>query len=122
MNRQTFFFSPKFNKKLIYNLQTNKYQEFTNAYVYSIIVKTKNSDPNHAELCELATKKWNKIKRKDKTEIDDIIRGYLATLYNLCDIQTVRSKSSRSREESLPNYSTFHTVDPVQEISVNASA
>ncbi|CAB4437176.1 unnamed protein product [Rhizophagus irregularis] len=122
MNRQTFFLSPKFNKKLIYNLQTNKYQEFTNAYVYSIMVKTGNGDPNRAELCESATKEWNNIKRKDKPEIDDIIRGYLAKPYNLCDIQTVRSKSSRSREESLQNLPTFHTVDPVQEISVNASA
>ncbi|GET55754.1 hypothetical protein RIR_jg13754.t1 [Rhizophagus irregularis DAOM 181602=DAOM 197198] len=66
-------FSPKFNKKPIYNLQTNKYQEFTNAYVYSIMVKTGNGDPNRAELCESATKKWNYIKRKDKLEIYDII-------------------------------------------------
>ncbi|EXX58144.1 hypothetical protein RirG_200540 [Rhizophagus irregularis DAOM 197198w] len=86
------------------------------------MVKTGNGDPNRAELYESATKEWNNIKRKDKPEIDDIIRGYLATPYNLCDIQTVRSKSSRSREESLPNLPTFHTVDPVQEISINASA
>ena len=86
MNCQTFFLSLKFNKKLIYNLQTNKYQEFTNAYIYSIMVKIRNGDPNHAELCKSATKEWNKIKRKDKTEIDDIIRGYLAMPYNLCDI------------------------------------
>lgn len=56
MNRQTFFLSPKFNKKPIYSLQTNKYQEFTNAYVYSIMVKTGNGDPNRSELCESATK------------------------------------------------------------------
>ncbi|PKK63532.1 hypothetical protein RhiirC2_716926 [Rhizophagus irregularis] len=122
MNHQTFFLSPKFNKKLIYKLQTNKYQEFTNAYIYSIMVKTGNGDPNRAELCESAAKEWNKIKRKDNTEIDAIIRDYLATPYNLCDIQTVRSKSSRSREESRPNLPTFHTVDPVREISLNASA
>ena len=122
MKCQTFFLSPKFNKKPIYNLQTNKYQEFTNAYVYSIMVKTGNGDPNRAELCESATKEWNKVKKKDKTEIDDIIRGYLATPYNLCDIQTVRSKSSGSREESHPNPPKFHIVDPVREISVNASA
>ena len=34
----------------------------------------------------------------------------------------MRSKSSGFREESLPNLSTIHTVDPVPEISVNASA
>ncbi|CAI2197250.1 6766_t:CDS:2, partial [Funneliformis geosporum] len=37
---------PKFNKKPIYNLPSNKYQEFTNAYVYSIMVKTGNGTPN----------------------------------------------------------------------------
>ncbi|CAB5209625.1 unnamed protein product [Rhizophagus irregularis] len=122
MNRQTFFLSPKFNKKPIYSLQTNKYQEFTNAYVYSIMVKMGNGDPNRSELCESATKEWNKIKRKDKPEIEDIIRDYLATPYNLCDIQTMRSIPSGSREESLPNLSTIRTMDPVPEISVNASS
>ncbi|GES92068.1 hypothetical protein GLOIN_2v1783204 [Rhizophagus clarus] len=48
------------------------------------MVKTRNGDPNHAEL--------------------------------------LKSKSSGSREESLPNYLTFHTVNSVQEISVNTSA
>ncbi|GBC33693.2 hypothetical protein GLOIN_2v1783204 [Rhizophagus irregularis DAOM 181602=DAOM 197198] len=122
MNRQTFFLSPKFNKKPIYSLQTNKYQEFTNAYVYSIMVKTGNSDPNRSKLCELVTKEWNKIKRKDKPEIDDIIKDYLATPYNLCNIQTMRSIPSGSREKSLPNLSTICTVDPVPEISINVSS
>jgi hypothetical protein len=122
MNRQTFFFSPKFNKKPIYSLQINKYQEFTNAYIYSIMVKMGNGDPNLAKLCESATKEWNKIKRKDKPEIDDIIKDYLATPYNLCNIQTMRSISSRSREKSLPNLSMIRIVDPVPEISVNASS
>ncbi|CAB4484634.1 unnamed protein product [Rhizophagus irregularis] len=86
------------------------------------MVKTGNGDPTRAELCESAAKEWNKIKRKDNTEIDDIIRGYLATSYNLCDIQTVRSKSSGFKDESHPNLPMFHIVDPVQEISLNASA
>ena len=122
MNRQTFFLSPKFNKKPIYHAPTNKYQEFSNAYVYSIMVKTGNRTPNRADVCSEATKEWNKIKSKSREEIDDIIKNYLATPYNLYDIQTIRSKSSGSREESLPNLSTIHTVDPVPEISVNASA
>ena len=40
MSRQTYFIGPKFNKKSIYNSSVNKYQEFTNAYVYSTMVKT----------------------------------------------------------------------------------
>ncbi|PKC52901.1 hypothetical protein RhiirA1_480417 [Rhizophagus irregularis] len=81
------------------------------------MVKTGNGDPNRSELCESATKEWNKIKRKDKPEIEDIIRDYLATPYNLCDIQTMRSIPSGSREESLPNLPTIRTMDPVPEIS-----
>jgi hypothetical protein len=38
MSRQIFLVSPKFNKKLIYASPTNKYQEFTNAYIYSTAV------------------------------------------------------------------------------------
>ena len=64
MNHQTFFLSSKFNKNSIYSLPSNKYQEFTNAYVYSIMVKTGNGDPNRAELCDAASKEWNKIKKK----------------------------------------------------------
>ncbi len=56
MNHQTFLVSPKFNKKLIYNSPANKYQEFSNAYVYSFMVKTGNDTPNHAEICHEATK------------------------------------------------------------------
>ncbi|PKB95162.1 hypothetical protein RhiirA5_437252 [Rhizophagus irregularis] len=82
------------------------------------MVKTGNSDPNRSELCESATKEWNKIKRKDKLEIDDIIRDYLTTPYNLCDIQTMRLIPSGSRKKSLPNLPTIRTVDPVPEISL----
>ena len=83
---QTFFVSPKFNKKLIYNSPTNKYQEFSNAYVYSIIVKTGNGTPNRADVCDKATKEWNKIKNKSAEEIDNVIRKYLTTQFNLYDI------------------------------------
>ena len=79
MSRQIFLVSPKFNKKLIYASPTNKYQEFTNAYIYSIMVKTGNCTPNHVDICREAAKEWNKIKGKGESEIDDIIRNYLIT-------------------------------------------
>ena len=122
---QTFFVSPKFNKKLIYNLPTNKYQEFSNAYVYSIMVKTENGIPNHADVCNEATKEQNKIKNKSKAEIEDIIRNYLATSYNLSDIQIMRPRPSVPREAltpPLPTLPTIRSIDPVSEISINASA
>ncbi|CAI2186389.1 9849_t:CDS:2, partial [Funneliformis geosporum] len=90
MSRQTFLFSPKFNKKLIYNSPSNKYQEFTNAYVYSIMFKTGNDTPNRNNVCRETTKEWNKIKNKSKSEIDEIIRDYLAMPNNLYDIQKIR--------------------------------
>jgi hypothetical protein len=54
MSHQVFLFSPKFNKKLIYKSPTNKYQEFSNAYVYSIMVTTGNGTLNHADVCHEA--------------------------------------------------------------------
>ena len=122
---QTFFVSPKFNKKLIYNSLTNKYQEFSNAYVYSIMVKTGNSTLNRADVCDEATKEWNKIKNKSKAEIEDIIKNYLATPYNLSDIQIMRPRPSMPREAltpPLPTLPMIHSIDLVSEISINASA
>ena len=55
MSRQTFFISPKFNKKSIYDSPINKYQEFTNAYVYSVMVKISNYTPDRAVVCQEAT-------------------------------------------------------------------
>ena len=123
MSHQTFLFSPKFNKKPIYNSPSNKYQEFTNTYVYSIIVKTGNGIPNRNDVCREATKEWNEIKSKSKSEIDEIIRNYLATPYNLYDIQTMRPRRLILREESTPpSPPVIRTVDPVIEIPVNGSA
>ena len=51
MSRQTFFFSPKFNKKPIYDSSTNKYQEFTNAYMYNVMIKMSSHTPDHAAVC-----------------------------------------------------------------------
>ncbi|GBC35610.2 hypothetical protein GLOIN_2v1766467 [Rhizophagus irregularis DAOM 181602=DAOM 197198] len=49
MSCQIFLFSPKFNKKPIYNSPANKYQEFSNAFVYSIMVMTGNGTLNRAD-------------------------------------------------------------------------
>jgi len=54
MSRQTFFFSPKFNKKPIYDSPTNKYQEFTNAYVYSVMIKMSSHTPDRTAVCQEA--------------------------------------------------------------------
>ncbi|CAJ0645778.1 1347_t:CDS:2 [Entrophospora sp. SA101] len=60
--------------------------EFSNANVYSIMVKTGNGTPNCADVCRKATQEWNRIKKKSTTEIDEIIRKYLITQFNLYDI------------------------------------
>jgi hypothetical protein len=56
MSCQTYLYNPKFNKKLIFNSLDNKYQKFTNAYTYSIILRTKNNTSNHAIICKDAVK------------------------------------------------------------------
>ncbi|PKY33335.1 hypothetical protein RhiirB3_452149, partial [Rhizophagus irregularis] len=125
MIRQTFFLSPKFNKKSIFHSPTNKYQEFVNAYVYSIMVKNGNGTPNRADICSEVAKEWNKIKIKSRPEIDDMIRNYLATPHNLCNMQTIRPLPSAPREDShppLPTLPAIRSADPILEISVNASA
>lgn len=122
MSRQTFLFSPKFNKKPIYSSPTNKYQEFSNAYVYSIMVKTGNGTPNRADVCREAAQEWNKIKKKSTTEIDEIIRRYLNTQFSLYDIQTMRLRNPVPREDLTPPLLTIHSREPMQEIPVNAAA
>src|SRR3954454_24723504 len=122
MSRQLFLFSPKFNNKPIYNSPTNKYQEFSNAYVYSIMVKTGNGTPNRADVCCEATQEWNKIKKKSITEIDEIIRQYLSTQFSLFDIPTMRIKHHVPREVLISPPPIIRSVDLTPEIPVNASA
>jgi hypothetical protein len=125
MSRQLFLFSPKFNKKPIYSSPANKYQEFSNAYVYSIMVKTGNGTPNRADICHEATQEWNKIKKKSTTEIDEIIRRYLNTQFSLYDIQTMRLRNPvprEPREDLIPPLPTIHSRGFMQEIPVNAAA
>ncbi|CAJ0641515.1 2201_t:CDS:1 [Entrophospora sp. SA101] len=122
MSHQTFLFSPKFSKKPIYDSPTNKYQEFSNAYVYSIMVKTGNGTPNRADVCRKATQEWNRIKKKSTTEIDEIIRKYLITQFNLYNIQTMRPRYPIPREDLTPLPTTIHLVEPTPEIPVNAAA
>jgi len=47
------------------------------------MVKTGNGTPNRNNIYHKATKEWNEIKSKSKSEIDEIIRNYLITPYNL---------------------------------------
>src|SRR5581483_11365670 len=125
MSRQVFLFSPKFNKKLIYKSPTNRYQEFSNAYVYSTMVKTGNGTPNHADVCHEAAQEWNKIKKKNTIEIDEIIRQYLATQFSLYDIQTMRFRHPVPREDiedTTPSLPTIRSTEPTPEIPVNALA
>ena len=123
MSDQTFFLGLKFNKKPIYDLPTNKYQEFTNAFMYSVMVKTSNHTPNRAAVCHEAIDEWNNIKKKS-VDINDIIRNYMATLINLYDTQSMRYKHSVPIEKPTPSPlpSSIHSVDPLPEIPANASA
>src|SRR5688572_3313168 len=94
MSRQTYFYSPKFDKKLIFKLPNNKYQEFTNAYAYSTMLKTGNSTPDRAIICREAAKEWKNIKSKSAIEIDNIIKEYMSTPINPYFIPIVRANYS----------------------------
>ncbi|CAG8611448.1 203_t:CDS:2, partial [Scutellospora calospora] len=118
---QMYFLTPKFKKNLIYNSPANKYQEFTNVHIYSIMMKMGNNTSNHAKACNEATQEWNKIKTKNALEIDDIIKKYLNTSFNLYNIQTVKSRyiPEKTLEPSLP---TIYSVEPVSKVSANTAA
>ena len=125
MSRQTFFFSSKFNKKQIYDLPNNKYQEFTNVYIYSIMVKISNYTPNCTAVCHEVTNEWNNVKKESAEKIDDIIQDYMATPLNLYDIQSMKYKHSAPMmpiEKSNPLLPTIHSVNILPEILTNASA
>ena len=63
--------------------------------------------PNRADVCCEAAQEWNKIKNKNSTEIEDIIKQYLATLFNLYDIPTIRPKHAIPREDPIPSLLSF---------------
>jgi hypothetical protein len=121
MSRQTYFYSPKFNKKLIFSLPNNKYQEFTNAYAYSTMLKMGNSTPNRAIICQEAAKEWRNIKSKNTNEIDNIIKEYMATPINLYFIPTIRANYSKPTVKE-PSPPVVDPIEPILEISKNASA
>src|SRR3990170_563986 len=104
MSRQTYFIGPKFNKKSIYNSPVNKYQEFTNAYIYSTMVKTGNSTP------------------KSAIEIDNIIKEYITTPIHPYNITTIRANRPKPILETVSPLPIISPVEPILEISKNATA
>ncbi|CAG8807870.1 16985_t:CDS:2 [Dentiscutata erythropus] len=104
------------------NQQENKYQEFSNAYVYKIMIKTANGTPNRAQVCREATQEWNKIKTKDAEKIDNMIKTYLSTPFNLYDIQTMKPNHFIPEESLAPFLPTIYSVEPIPEIPANAAA
>ncbi|CAG8799905.1 24495_t:CDS:1, partial [Gigaspora rosea] len=86
------------------------------------MVKTGNSIPNCAHVCYEATQEWNKIKTKSVKEINDIIKKYLTTPFNLYDIQTMKSTYFVPEESLTLSFPTIHLVEPIPEIPVNAAA
>ena len=105
MSRQTYFISPKFNKKSIYNSLINKYQEFTNAYIYNTMVKIENSTPNYTIICHKAATEWTNINSKSATEIDNIIKEYITTPIHTYNILIIRANRPKPILETVfPSY------------------
>ncbi|CAG8746726.1 3977_t:CDS:2, partial [Dentiscutata erythropus] len=79
--------------------------------------------PNRAQVCRKATQEWNKIKTKSVEEINNIIKAYLTTPFNLYNIQTMKLRNFVPKENLAPSHSTIYSVeDPVSEIPPNAVA
>ncbi len=88
-----------------------------------MMVKTGNGIPNRANVCNEASQEQKKIKNKSAAKIDDVIRKYLITQFNLYDIQTMRPRCSPiTREESTPPLPNIRSVKPIPEIPINATA
>ncbi len=122
MSHQTYFIDPKFNKKLIYNSPVNKYQEFTNAYVYSTMVKMGNSTSNRAIICHEAATEQTNIKSKSATEIDNIIKEYITTSIHPYNIPTIRANHPKPILETVFPLSIISLIEPILKISKNAIA
>src|SRR6266540_7235703 len=122
MSCQTYFIGPKFNKKLIYNSPINKYQEFTNVYIYSTMVKMGNSTSNHAIICHEAVTEWTNIKSKSVIEIDNIIKEYITTLIHLYNIPTIRANRPKPILETVSPLSIISIIESILKISKNAIA
>ena len=122
MSRQTYFIGSKFNKKSIYNSSVNKYQEFTNAYVYSTMVKMGNSTPNRTIICHEAATEWTKIKNKSATEIDNIIKEYITTPIHPYNIPTIRANRPKPILKTVSSLPIISPVEPILKISKNATA
>ena len=89
--------------------------------MYAIMVKTANYTPNRADVCHEAIQEWKKIKSKDPVEIDEIIKQYMATPFNLYDIQTMRPKRFIPCEDPTPIPPIIRSTKPTLEIPPNAS-
>ncbi|CAG8724710.1 20951_t:CDS:1, partial [Gigaspora rosea] len=85
---------------------------------------TGNSTPNHADVCHEAAQEWNKVKNKNDTKISNIIRNYLATQYNLYDIQTMQPRRSTPSKGLDPPSTPLmvRSVSSAPEIPANAAA
>src|SRR5260364_150489 len=76
---QMFISNPKFNKKLVYKDPKNKYENFTNAYIYNYMVKNKKPNPDQSIVCKLEAEEWQIVRKQKEVEIDNIIAQYLNT-------------------------------------------
>ncbi|CAG8769277.1 11436_t:CDS:2, partial [Gigaspora rosea] len=121
MSRQTFISNPKSDKTYIYKSPNNKYQQFTNAFVYHFMVENENLNPI---ICDTAAREWKNIKMFEETKINDIIKGYLATPIKLRGFigSTVLSQKTTVPEITVSSSRAVTAIPIEQEIPNNAPA
>ncbi|CAG8799934.1 23564_t:CDS:2, partial [Gigaspora rosea] len=66
--------------------------------------------------------RMEQIKTKSVEEINDIIKKYLTTPFNLYNIQAMKSRYFVPEKSLTSSFPTIHSVEPIPEIPVNAAA
>src|SRR5437764_740911 len=76
---QTFLKTLKYDKKYIFKNPSNLYETFCNAYIYYIMVSTRNPFPKTRNVFLQAQEEWKTIKNLNKKNIEQKINDYLQT-------------------------------------------
>ncbi|CAG8819907.1 17653_t:CDS:1, partial [Gigaspora margarita] len=57
----------------------NKYENFTNAYIYNYMVKNKKPNSDRLIVCKLVAEEWQIFRKQKEVEFDNITVQYLNT-------------------------------------------
>ena len=77
--KQTYFREHKYSKSYLVLKPQNLYEQYVNAFAFSVMVKSHNIAPNKKELQLQAQSNWREIKKNSKDNIESLISELLRT-------------------------------------------